>query len=331
MDYSDTLRRGWSITWQNKWLWLLALLPLPSPLSIGRLAMTIMSLPFALPAISMSSSGTPPVSPLLTLQSGPTVSAGQAMVEIFLRVVVPMAALVVSLIAHAGLIHAVARRAQGEPTSFSRSLNAGLRRLAPLLGVTILLYALPVIAFFVSVFLGNSPDSMMVSGSAYQTMWSDVTENDRMLARFLTVALVVASLFLYLFAIRGIILHRMSAVMGVGHGWRVVRNNVGKIVLFALPFLLVYSLLRLTMSALQMIFIGSGVLEYQLLSGWISGSFSPVFWRYLLIFVLIFVLSTLLNGVLIAWQSATFTLAYLQWTGKDVQTDPALLPPAPLV
>ena len=270
---------------------------------------------------------------MLALQQERTAYAGPAMLVSYFRLIVPMVALVVSLMAHGGLIHAVAQRAQGEATSFSRSLNAGLRRLAPLLGVTILLYALPVIAFFVSVFLGNSPDSMMASGSAYQTMWLDpnVTENDRMLARFLTVALVVASLFLYLFAIRGIILHRMSAVMGVGHGWRVVRNNVGKIVLFALPFLLVYSLLRLTMSALQMIFIGSGVLEYQLLSGWISGSFSPVFWRYLLIFVLIFVLSTLLNGVLIAWQSATFTLAYLQWTGKDVQTDPALLPPAPLV
>ena len=331
MDYSDTLRRGWSITWQNKWLWLLALLPLPSPLNIGRLVLTILSLPAVSPAIPVSSSGTSPVLPMLTLQQELTAYAGPAMLVSYFRLLVPMVALVVSLMAHGGLIHAVAQRAQGEATSFSRSLNAGLRRLVPLLGVTILLYALPVIVFVVSVLLGNSSVSMMASGSAYQTMWSDVTENDRMLARFLTVAFVVASLFLYLFAIRGIILHRMSAVMGVGHGWGVVRNNVGKIVLFALPFLLVYSLLRLTMSALQMIFIGSGVLEYQLLSGWISGSFSPVFWRYLLIFVLIFVLSTLLNGVLIAWQSATFTLAYLQWTGKDVQTDPALLPPAPLV
>ena len=140
-------------------------------------------------------------------------------------------------------------------------------------------------------------------------MWLDITENDRMLARFLTMALVVASLFLYLFAIRGIILHRLSAIKGVGHGWHVVRHNLGRIVLFTLPFLLLYLLLRLA----------------------ISGAFSPLFWRYLLFFVLIFVFSTLLNGVLTAWQSATFTLAYLQWTGKDVLGEQAAPPPAPLM
>ena len=325
MDYSGTLRRGWEITWRNKWLWLLAVLPLPNPLSIGQWAMTLMSLPVASPPVA-----SPSIPPLLSLRETPAF-AGPAMLTSYLRLLVPLVVLVVSLIAHGGLIHAVAQRAQGEATSFSRSLNTGLRRLVPLLGVTILLYALPAIVFVVSVSLGNSPVSMMASGGPYQTMWLDITENDRMLARFLTMALVVASLFLYLFAIRGIILHRLSAIKGVGHGWHVVRHNLGRIVLFTLPFLLLYLLLRLAMSTLQMTFIGSGVLEYQFLTGWISGAFSPLFWRYLLFFVLIFVFSTLLNGVLTAWQSATFTLAYLQWTGKDVLGEQAAPPPAPLM
>lgn len=315
MDYSATLRRGWEITWRNKWLWLLAVLFLPNPLSIGRLTMIMMSLPVASPPVA--SPGNPP---LLSLQGGPAY-AEPAMLTSYLRLVVPLVVLVASLVAHGGLIHAVAQRAIGEATSFSRSLNTGLRRLGPLLGVTILLYALPAIVFVVSVLLGNSPVSMMASASPYQNMWLDISENDRMFARFLTMALVVASILLYLFAIRGIILHRLSAMKGIGHGWRVVRNNLGRIVLFTLPFLVLYLLLRLAISALQTTFIGSGVLEYQFLTGWISGSFSPDFWRYLLIFVLIFVLSTLLNGVLAAWQSATFTLAYLQWTGKDVLAD----------
>lgn len=331
MDYSGTLRRGWSITWQNKWLWLLAVLPLPSPWGVGRLVTTILSLSVASPAIPTPSPDTSPVIPLLTLQQGPTAYAGPAMLVSYLIPLVSMVALVVSLVAHGGLIRAVAQRARDEATSFSGSLNAGLRRMAPLLGMTILLYALPVTVFVVSILVGINPILMITGGgSAYQTLWLDITGNGMLLARFLGVALVVASLFLsliYLFAARGIILHRLSAMKGIGHGWRVVRNNAGKIVLFTLPFLLLYLLLRLAMSALQMTFIGSGVLEYQLLIGWISGSFSPVFWRYLLIFGLIFVLSTLLSGVLTAWQSATFTLAYLQWTGKDVLADPI----APLV
>ena len=207
MDYSGTIRRAWEIVWKNKWLWLLAVLPLPNPLSLTRLAMTISVWPIASPATSW----------FLNLESTP-VYAGPVILRSFLTVLVPLAVLVVSLVTHGVLISAVAQRAGGETTSFSHSFNDALRRLVPLLGATILLYALPAIVFFVSVSLGNSPFSMMANTSPYQTMWLDISENDRTFARFLTVALVVASLFLYLFAIRGIILHRLSAMKGIGHG-----------------------------------------------------------------------------------------------------------------
>jgi hypothetical protein len=326
MDYSGTLRRGWEIVWRNKWLWLLALLSLPSLLSIGQLVTTVNIWPVVdFPAPSPSSSSNIPL--LTLLQERPVFDRP----TMLLRYLVSLAVLVVKLIAQGGLIYAVAQWAQGEAPSFGRSFKASWRRLLPLLGMTILLCILPVMMFFASTLIDPS---VIFGDSAYMDMWSRNTERATILAGGFAAAFVVSSLMvalIYPFAVRGIVLDHLSAIQSVRHSWRIVRHNIGSIVWFTLLFLLVTLALWVVTNAVLSAVIPFDQLAYWSLTMAIAGEGSSGSYVAKLILVLVLALYALPFVVPTAWQSATFTLGYLQWTGKDVLVDPAAPPPAPLV
>jgi hypothetical protein len=119
---------------------------------------------------------------------------------------------------------------------------------------------------------------------------------------------------IYPFAFRGIMLRGMGVVESIRHGWRVLRENAGEIILLALPFLLVYLLFGVVFAAAYFILVAPGGFENALL----SGAMTAMNWRFLLVFLFY----GLVGAALSAWQSATFTLGYLQWTGKNVLTEP---------
>jgi hypothetical protein len=309
MDYSGTIRRGWEIIWKNKWLWLLAFLPIL--LSFANLLVT--------------SGNNLTVDPTMMTPDEAAAFAGRTLLLSCLSLLVTLVVLVFTLVTRAGMITGVARLARGEATGFGRSFNEGWRRLLPLLGLTILLYAIPIILFVIAMMLVLVPVSIgaLAGGSGQDELLAGMGLLGTVLICCLSVAFLVAMLllgFIYPFATRGIMLRRMGVIESLRHGWRVVRENLGEIILLALPFVLVYVLFGALFAAIYVI-VAVPSIENAVLSGTVG--FAN--WRFLLVFVFYGLIGALLN----TWQSATLTLGYLQWTGKDVlgNTTPPAAPP----
>lgn len=126
-------------------------------------------------------------------------------------------------------------------------------------------------------------------------------------------------------------LDHLSVIQSIRHSWHIVRHNIGSIVWFTLLFLLVTLALWVVTNAVLSAVIPFDQLAYWSLTMAIAGEGSSGSYVAKLIPVLVLALYALPFVVPTAWQSATFTLGYLQWTGKDVLVDPATPPPAPLV
>jgi hypothetical protein len=311
MDYSGTLRRGWEITWRNKWLWLLALLPV-----------VLSSVNFFL---------TPASSQLMLDPAGMTPEevsafAGRSLLMACLSMLLVLVILVLNLITRGGIMTGVARLARGEATGFGRSFNEGARKVWPLLGMSIMLYGLPVILFIVAIIASLAP--LMLSGLSGGAGQDELMAGMGVLGTVLICCVFVAYFvtilllsLIYPFAYRGIMLRNLGVVESLRHGWRVLRDNVGEIILLALPFVLMYVLIFGLFGALFFALVTPEIVEGNMLSG---GTLATN-WR----FVLAFLVYGLVASVLAVWQSAAFTLGYLQWTGKDVLGEQAA-PPAPL-
>ena len=115
----------------------------------------------------------------------------------------------------------------------------------------------------------------------------------------LGVALIVAGSF---FAVRE----------SIRHGWKVLRENLGEIVLLAVPFFLLCALLA---GLYSVVALGGSVTA--ILSGDPAAAMNAFSWR----FIVLYVIWSLIYAVLLAWQSATFTLGYRSWTGKGALED----------
>jgi len=93
VDYSATLRRGWDITWQNKWLFLLTLLPL---------AISLISLPLSL----LSGTVDPTAAPAEVVAS-----AGRSLLLACVSMILSLFAALLTLVTHAARAAGVARAA----------------------------------------------------------------------------------------------------------------------------------------------------------------------------------------------------------------------------
>lgn len=319
MDYTGTMRQGWGIVWKNKWLVLLTLLP-TFLTSAGSLLVLVanpaMADPMATPKEVMAQSGS-----LLLLSC--------------LSLLLYLVGMVLYLAGLAGQIAGVARLARGEATGFGPSFREGLRATPRLLGLGLLLYGIPILLFVVGLFAVLVPVSMLAfTGEMSQ---GDVAAASGMAglillcclyALFLAVVIVAAAI--YAFGARGIVLRKLGVFEALRHGWRVLRENLGQVILLALPFVLVFILLS--------------ILVYAVMFGWaIQNAANPLGLGANApnpLPLLAYVLYLLPVIVVYAWQSSTFTVAYLKWTGKDVlgagpmhDDPPSWAPPAkpPLV
>jgi hypothetical protein len=105
----------------------------------------------------------------------------------------------------------------------------------------------------------------------------------------------------------------------IRHGWQVVRQNLGEIILLGLAFFLIGIIVLIVTAA---ILVPVGLLVGVPLAALMNSE--ATFLQGLLAvlgIVIGLVVFALVSAITTAWQSATFTLAYLHWTGKDVLKD----------
>lgn len=325
MDYMDTLRRGWQITWNNKWLWLLGFLAALG--SGGGSNFSSSNYQFG-----SEDFGAGTISPETGLAL-----AGGALVLVCVFFIVGILLWLVSLAAKGGLITSVADLNRGESSRFGQAFRQGWRKLLPLLGMTLLLFGVIIILGIIIavVFAGTIIGAI----SASQGAGSDGGQGVAAILGSLGIGLlcllclliplsIVLSL-IYPFAYRGIMLRDMRVMDAIRHGWRVLRENLAHILVLGVIFLVVNIIIGLIGGTIiGLLGLSTGLLQTLVSGGqattsqWVAGGLG------LLAIVLVF---SIISAVVTAWRSATFTLAYQQWTGKEPLKDSAApVAPAPL-
>ena len=321
MNYGDTLKRGWQLTWNNKWLWLLGFL---AALGGGSGAASNSN-------YQMDPSTTPgTISP--ELAAGLT---GVVLLLCCVGVVIGILLWLVSLASKGGLITAVAELDRGQASSFGRAFRQGWSKLLPLVGMTILLFAVVIIlAIILGVGFAGTIAAAVAAGTSGS---SDALTGILGTAGFvflcllcLIIPLTLVLNLIYAFAYRGIMLGDMPVMDSIRHGWRVVREHVGEILLLGLIFFVVNLIIGIVATGIiGLLGISSGLFGLMMSGGepttaQIVGGIVGV--------LATFIIFAIISAIFTAWRSATFTLAYQQWTGKAALKDSAApLPPAPLV
>ena len=320
MNYGDTLRRGWQVTWNNKWLWLLGFL---AALGGGG-------------GFSSSTGGdggttAPGTTPNIEPGMLAAIIGGAALL-FCIAFIVGILLWLVSLASKGGLITAVAELDREQPSSFGRAFRQGWKKLLPLVGMTLLLFAVVIIlAIIMGVGFAGTIAAAVAAGTSGG---SDALTGILGTAGFvflcllcLIIPLTLVLNLIYAFAYRGIMLRDMPVMDSIRHGWRVVREHLGEIVLLGLLFVVVNVVIALIAGTIMgLVGLSSGLFSLLMSGG------EPTTTQIVTAgigMLATFVIFAIISAIFTAWRSATFTLAYQQWTGKDTLKDSAApMPPA---
>lgn len=311
MDYLDTIKRGFAHTWNNKFLW-----------ALGFLAALGSGSGFSSSNNSFNGGNMAGVEQWMTPGRMAALTGGLIAFSC-VAFIVGILLWLVSLSARGGLIGAVAQLEQGKTTpTFRSAFGLGWKKVWRLAGMTIVLFAVPTILVIMLMvgFFG------LAGGAAYV---ASGMENPSAIGAgigglalvfvclmCLLVPFFIALSLIYPFAFRGIILRDLGAMDGIRHGWQTLKQHLGEIILLSLAFFLINIIIIIVAAAiLAPIALVVGVPLIAL-----SGTDATVLTGILaaLGVVVGLVVFALISAIATSWQSSTFTLAYLEWTGKNV-------------
>lgn len=307
MDYTDMLKRGWAITWDNKYLWLLGFLA---------------ALGSANSFVNFSTNNSDFAGTMDPAMLG-ALAAGVAAASC-IGLLVGILLWLVSLAAKAGLIESVARLELHKPVDgFGAAFRLGWRKVWRLAGMTILLFGIVIVAFIALIFL------FALSGGALAALFAGGQEpSGGVFAGLgilglcllgllcLMIPVFIALNFIYAFALRGLVLRDLGITDSIRHGWQVLRDNLGPIIMLSLAFLL-FNIIAgvITLAILVPLGLSVGIPLAML-----SGSDATFLQALLAILGVVgaALIAALISTIVVTWQSSTFTLAYLNFTGRDI-------------
>lgn len=305
MDYIGTIRRGWEITWSNKYLWLLGFL---AALGSGNSLLNYSTSGGEMQQFNMT-------------PSQMAALAGGAVALACVGLIVGIVIWLLSLAARGGLISAVARIDRGKTPTFGESFRSGWRKVWRLAGMTILLFGVLLILGLGIVFLVLVPSGVMAAFMGGQDASGGALAGLGILALCglgllcLLIPIGLALTFIYPFAMRGLVLRNMGVTESIRHGWNVLKSNLGNILLLALAFFILNIIVGLLTVAILLPLAFLVAIPFNVL----ASANATVLQGLLAVLagVAVLLIIAAVASVLTAWQSATFTLAYMQFTGKD--------------
>lgn len=311
MDYLDTIKRGFAHTWNNKFLW-----------ALGFLAALGSGSGFSNSNYSFNSGDTAAIEQWLTPERAAALTGGLIAFSC-VAIIVGLLLWLVSLGARGGLIGAVAQLEQGtaKPT-FRSAFGMGWKKVGRLALMTLALYAIPFILIILLVvgFIAVAGGAAIMSAGMEDPTAIGAGIGGLALVFVCLMCLMVpfflALTFIYPFAFRGIILRDLGVMDSIRHGWQTLKQHLGEIILLALAFFLINIVIIIVAAAILVpVALAVGVPLVAL-----SGSDATVLQGVLAVLGIVvgLVVFALISAIATAWQSSTFTLAYLQWTGKNV-------------
>lgn len=307
MDYMDMLKRGWAITWDNKYLWILGFL---AALGSGN-------------SVANYTTGSDDFAATMDPAMIGALAAGVAAASC-VGVIIGIIIWLVSMAAKAGLIESVARIELAKPLDgFGQAFRLGWGKVWRMAGLTLLLFGVVILAVLLLIFL------FILSGGAFAALFSGGEDATGTLFAglgilglcllgllCLLIPVFIALNFVYAFAMRGLVLRDLGVTDSIRHGYQVLRDNLGPILMLALAFLL-FNIIALVITAAILVPLGLGVgIPLALLSG-SDATFLQGLLTVLGV-VAATVVAAIISMIIVTWQSSTFTLAYLEFTGRDI-------------
>lgn len=311
MNYLDVIKRGFAHTWNNKFMW-----------ALGFLAALGSGLSFSNSNYRMNSGDPAAFSQWMTPERMAALSAGLVAFGC-IAFIVGIILWLVSLSAYGGLIVGATQleRGRDKPT-FRGAFGAGWRRVWRLAGMSIVLYAIPIIigiVLTIALVGAAGGATFMASGMEDPSgVWAGLGGLALIFLCLLCLLIpfLIALSLIYPFAFRGIMLRDLGVMDSIRHGWKTLREHLGEIILLALAFFLIGIIIIILIAAIMVpvaLLVGVPFVALMETNATVLQGILAVLGIVigLLIFALVSAIST-------AWQSSTFTLAYLEWTGKDV-------------
>ena len=310
MDYGYIFSRSWHIVWQNKWMFVLGFLAAVGAGSGGgNLSLSPDTLPPDIAAEFERLMAT--IAPLLV--------AG-----ICLGLIVAIIFWLIRLASQAGMIQSAHLLDSEIDTSFGEAFTAGISKIWQLIGVNVVLYGPMIVVglIFASIVFATVGLSVFqdVQGTAgdFEALFASlgVVMICAALLFCLLVPLSIVVTFIYPFAQRGIVLRDMGVMESIRHGWDVIKNNIGEVILLAIFFVVIGFIFNFI--------VGLALLPFAFLS------FGPTFFDLMInnsvdvqdILLLIGggiclgLVGSVVNSIHIAFRSTAVTLAYKEFTGK---------------
>ena len=311
MDYIGTIKRGFAYTWEHKFLW-----------ALGFLAALGSGSSFSSSNYSSNGGNMTGMEQWMTPERMAALTGGLIAFSC-VAVIVGIILWLVALSARGGLIGAIAQMEQGtgKPT-FRSAFRMGWGKVWRLAGMTIVLYIVPFILFIALAAAFIIPVTGLVfaaSGGEDMSGMAAALGGVGLVAMCLLCLLIPFTIVLSLiqpFAFRGIVLRDMGIREGLRHGWQTLKAHLGDIILLSLAFFLVNIMILIVAAAIMVpvaLVVGVPLIA-------LSGSDATVITGILAVLGIVIglVVFALVSAIATAWQSSTFTLAYLQWTGKPI-------------
>lgn len=324
MDYGNILRRSWTIVWHNKFMFLLGFL---AALGSGGSGGSGGNSNFNVSSSELENNDfNLPPGIVENLERYWQELAGLFVAFLCLLIIIGLIFWLLSLVGQAGLINSASRIDGGEKVTFSQAFTHGVSKLGSMVGLNLILYG-PFILIGIATFAVAAAlvgPSLIAEFSGNPGSFNDVTGA---LGGFFLCFAVLACLLvplgilvniIYPFAARGLILQGLGAMESVRHGWKVLRQNVGDILILIVIFIVLgigFGIVAaIILVPLGLLLLGPTIITM------ISGSSIGVVNILLLIVggIVLGTVAALINSIMIAYRSTVVTLAYEEFLNKSV-------------
>ncbi|MEM7538912.1 MAG: hypothetical protein AAF639_42540 [Chloroflexota bacterium] len=341
MDYGPILSDSWSFVWRNRIMWLLGFLAAlgsgGSGGSGGNFNFNTNSGSFDIPGANEPDSETirqierlmqslaegnwPAFNEILASLIGVTLPTILMLIAFVVMIFIGL--WIIGLVARVGLITLVYPGKEPSESSIDAVVRVGLQSFWRLLGLKIILFLIPIAVIFGLAFFAIM--------SLFFTAFADaVSSNDASAAFAVVPALMCCFVCLFVpgallltfidaFAFRGIVIKNMGIFEAVGHGWAVSTRNLGRVLVLGFIFLVIGLIFGFIIS---LAILGPLFVILMATAG-DSFSFTDITTIPIILIAIgviaVMVIGAAISALLVAWQSAAFTMLYVKLTGTHPQ------------
>jgi len=329
MDYTNLLKRAWHIVWNNKFMFVLGFL---AALGSGGGSGGGGNSNFSFPSSGSGNNNIDlPPGFVENIERYWAEFAGVLLALVCFFVILGIVFWLLSLVGQTGLISSAARIDAGEKATLGEAFGEGTSKLGKMVGLNLILYG-PFILIGLIAFGGAA---VLIGPAMFAEMSGTGGNFDAVagalggffvcfgLLACILVPLGILVNIIYPFAQRGLILQGYGVMDSIRHGWKVVRENVGDVVLLIILFLVIGFVFGIA-AAIVLIPLALLIFVPNILSMVNSGTFEVVNILFLIGGgICLGVLGAVINSMMIAYRSTAVTLAYQEFINKSGKLETA--------